>query len=159
MEKKVIFAFFYILLFPFLFFLLSGDITWPEGWIFSIWFIILCFSTILYLYRKDPALLAERYIQPGTGNREHWDRYVVYGIMIGFILWIVIMLLDAKRFIWSPVFPLWLNVLGGAPLAASYFLFFRSIPITRSCPLLSGSRRTESSGWCRPEYIGSSRIP
>jgi hypothetical protein len=61
MEKKVIFAFFYILLFPLLFFLLSGDITWPEGWIFSIWFIVLCFSTILYLYRKDPALLEERY--------------------------------------------------------------------------------------------------
>jgi hypothetical protein len=39
----------------------SGDFTWPEGWIFSIWFIVLCFSTILSLYRKDPALLEERY--------------------------------------------------------------------------------------------------
>jgi protein-S-isoprenylcysteine O-methyltransferase Ste14 len=34
--------------------------------------------------------------------------------------------LDAKRFGWSPVFPLWLNVLGGAGLAGSFFLFFRS---------------------------------
>ena len=86
----------------------------------------LCFSTILYLYRKDPALLAERYQKPGAGNQERWDVYVVYGIVIGFTLWIVIMPLDAKRFGWSPVFPLTLKVLGGAGLAGSCFLFFRS---------------------------------
>ena len=126
MEKKVVFAFLYILVFPALILVLSGDFTWPEGWIFSIWFIVLCFSTILYLYRKDPALLAERYKQPGTGNQENWDKYVVIGLLIGFILWIIIMPLDAKRFGWSPVFPLWLNVLGGAALVGSFFLFFRS---------------------------------
>ena len=126
MEKKIAFAFLYILLFPALILILSGDLFWPEGWIFSIWFILLCFSTILYLYRKDPALLEERYKKPGTGNQEPWDRYVVYGLVIGFTLWIIIMPLDAKRFGWSPTFPLWLNVLGGAGLAGSFFLFFRS---------------------------------
>jgi protein-S-isoprenylcysteine O-methyltransferase Ste14 len=126
MEKKIGFAFLYILLFPTVLLLLSGDSTWPEGWIFSVWFILLCFSTILHLYRKDPALLAERYKQPGSGNQEGWDRYVVYGLVVGFILWIVIMPLDAKRFDWSPIFPLWLKVVGGAGLAGSFFLFFRS---------------------------------
>jgi protein-S-isoprenylcysteine O-methyltransferase Ste14 len=126
MEKKVAFAFLYILIFPALILFLSGDFTWPEGWIFCIWFILLCFSTILYLYKKDPALLAERYQKPGAGNQERWDVYVVYGIVIGFILWIVIMPLDAKRFGWSPVFPLWLKGLGGAGLIGSFFLFFRS---------------------------------
>ena len=126
MEKKVIFAFLYILIFPALLLILSGDLLWPAGWVFCIWFILLCFSTILYLYHKDPALLEERYRQPGSGNQESWDRYVVYGLVIGFTFWIVIMPLDAKRFGWSPVFPLWLNVLGGAGLAGSFFLFFRS---------------------------------
>jgi protein-S-isoprenylcysteine O-methyltransferase Ste14 len=126
MEKKIAFAFLYILVFPALIILLSGDFTWPEGWIFSIWFILLCFSTILYLERKDPALLAERFQKPGAGNQEYWDRYVVYGLVIGFTLWIIIMPLDAKRFGWSPVFPLWLKGLGGAGLAGSFFLFFRS---------------------------------
>ena len=126
MDKKIAFAFLYILLFPAILFVLSGDVTWPEGWIFSIWFIILCYATIMYLYRKNPALLAERYKQPGTGNQETWDRYVVYGLLIGFIIWIVIMPLDAKRFGWSPLFPLWLKVVGGAGLAGSFFLFFRS---------------------------------
>jgi protein-S-isoprenylcysteine O-methyltransferase Ste14 len=126
MEKKVVFAFLYILIFPALILLLSGDLFWPAGWIFTFWFILLCFSTILYLYRKDPALLEERYKKPGTGNQTGWDRYVVYGIMAGFIAWIVIMPLDAKRFGWSAVFPLWLNISGGAMLAGSFVLFFRS---------------------------------
>lgn len=125
-EEETRFAFLCILLFPAILLLLSGDLTWPAGWIFCIWFILLCFSTILYLYRKDPGLLEERYRQPGSGNQALWDKYVVYGIVIGFTFWIVIMPLDAKRFGWSPIFPLWLNVLGGALLAGSFFLFFRS---------------------------------
>lgn len=126
MEKKIVLTFLYILIFPALILSLSGDPSWPAGWIFSIWLTLLCFSTIVYLYRKDPALLAERYQKPGAGNQEGWDRYVVYGLLIGFLVWIVIMPLDAKRFGWSPVFPIWLNVLGGAGLAGSFFLFFRS---------------------------------
>ena len=126
MDKKVIVSFLYILIFPALILILSGDLTWTGGWIFCIWFIVLCFSTILYLYRKNPALLAERYKQPGTGNQENWDRFVVYGLLAGFIIWIVIMPLDAKRFGWSPLFPLWVIAVGVAMLAGSFFLFFRS---------------------------------
>ena len=126
MKKKIILAFLYILLFPALLFVISGDFTWPEGWIFSIWFLGLCYTTILYLYRKDPALLEERYKQPGTGNQEGWDRYVVYGLLVGFILWFFVMPLEVKRFGLSAGFPLWLKFFGGAALAGSFFLFFRS---------------------------------
>jgi protein-S-isoprenylcysteine O-methyltransferase Ste14 len=126
MERKVVFALLYVLIFPVLIFLLAGDFAWIQGWVFTIWFILLCYSTILYLYRKDPALLAERYKKPGEGNQEAWDRYVLYGIMVGFMLWIVIMPLDAKRFGWSPAFPLGLTILGVALLSGSYVLFFRS---------------------------------
>jgi protein-S-isoprenylcysteine O-methyltransferase Ste14 len=126
MEKKIVLTFLYLLIFPALILFLSGDYTWPQGWIFCIWFLLLCYSTILYLHQKDPALLAERYKQPGAGNQERWDRYVVYSLLVGFILWIVIMPLDAKRFGWSPLFPLPLTVLGGAGLVGSFFLFFRS---------------------------------
>lgn len=126
MEKKVVFAFLYIPIFPALLLLLSGDLFWPAGWVFCIWFILLCFSTILYLTRKDPALLEERFRKPGTGSQEGWDRLVVYGLVIGFILWIIVMPLDARRFGWSSGFPLWLNAAGGALLAESFFFFFRS---------------------------------
>jgi protein-S-isoprenylcysteine O-methyltransferase Ste14 len=116
----------YILIFPVLILLLSGDWLWVEGWIFNVWLLALCATTIIYLYRKDPALLAERYRQPGTANQRRWDKYIVYGLVLGFMLWIVIMPLDAKRYGWSPAFPLWLKIIGGIGLLLSSFLFFRS---------------------------------
>lgn len=126
MDKKVIFALLYILIFPALILILAGNLLWPEGLVFGAWFIVLCYATILYLYRRDPALLAERYKMPGEKTQEGWDRYVVYAIGILFLLWIVIMPLDAKRFGWSPVFPFWIKCIGGAMLIGSFFLLFRS---------------------------------
>ncbi|HEX7364790.1 MAG TPA: isoprenylcysteine carboxylmethyltransferase family protein [Dehalococcoidia bacterium] len=116
----------YILIFPVLILLLSGDWLWVEGWIFDVWLIVLCAVTIVYLYLKDPALLAERYKQPGTPGQRGWDRYVVYGLVLGFMLWIVVMPLDAKRYGWSQDFPVWLKIIGGIALVLSSFLIFRS---------------------------------
>src|SRR6185312_893531 len=44
----------------------------------------------------------------------------------GFINWIAIMPLDAKRYGWTTCFPLWLKVLGGIALIFSFFFFYRS---------------------------------
>ncbi|HTY46852.1 MAG TPA: NnrU family protein, partial [Methanomassiliicoccales archaeon] len=126
MDKKVLFALGFVLLFPALVILLSGDLTWIEGWVFSIWFIALSYGAILYLYFKDPALLAERYKQPGEGGQQGWDRYVVYLIGILFTFWIVIMPLDAKRYEWSPDFPIWVEAIGMALLLVSLVLFLRA---------------------------------
>jgi len=123
---KIIFTLIYILIFPAFLLFLSGDWFWMEGWIFSIWFTVLCFTTIIYLYLNDPALLTERYIQPGTGNQKGWDKFVVIGLLIGFIIWIIMMPLDAKKYEWTKYFPLWLKVLGGIGLILSFFFFFRS---------------------------------
>jgi protein-S-isoprenylcysteine O-methyltransferase Ste14 len=126
MEKKLIATFLYILIFPALLFFLAGDWSWREGWVFTTWFLVLCYTVIMYLHRKDPALLAERYRMPGTGNQQPWDMFVVAGIVAGFIIWIAIMPLDAERFGWSPAFPLWLQFIGAVGLAGSFFFFFRS---------------------------------
>jgi protein-S-isoprenylcysteine O-methyltransferase Ste14 len=123
---KIIFTLIYILIFPALLLFLAGDWRWVEGWIFSIWYTALCVTVIFYLYRKDPALLMERYQKPGTGNQQGWDRYVVYGLLIGFIMWIVIMPLDAKRYGLTAYFPLWLKIVGAIGLIFSFFFFYRS---------------------------------
>lgn len=116
----------YLLIFPALLLLLSGDWLWIEGWIFTAWFLILCFSAILYLYRNDPALLAERFKKPGSLNQQSWDRYVVIGLNLGFVVWILVMPLDARRFEWTTGFPAWLQVVGGVALAFSACFLFRS---------------------------------
>jgi protein-S-isoprenylcysteine O-methyltransferase Ste14 len=116
----------YLLAWPALMFLLAGNWRWIEGWIFGGWFVALCSTCILWLYRKDPALLAERYRRPGSGGQKSWDRFVVYGLGLGFLGWIAIMPLDAVRFGWTPRFPVWAEAPGGALLLMSSFLFFRS---------------------------------
>jgi protein-S-isoprenylcysteine O-methyltransferase Ste14 len=123
---KLVFAAVYILIFPVLILLLAGDWRWIEGWIFDLWFIALCAVVIVHLYSYDPALLAERYKKPGSGGQKGWDRYIVYGLVLGFALWIVIMPLDAKRFLWSPGFALGLKIAGGIALLLSSFLFYRA---------------------------------
>lgn len=123
---KILLTFIYLLIFPALILFLSGDWFWTEGWIFGIWFMVMCITVILYLYRNDPALLSERYKKPGDGNQKGWDKYVVIGLMIGFISWIVIMPLDAKRFEWTPYFPFALKIAGGVFLMFSFFFFFKA---------------------------------
>jgi len=123
---RIVFNLIYLLFFPALILFLAKDWFWIEGWIFNVWFIAVCFTTILYLYRKDPALLAERYRKPGTGDEKGWDQYVVYGLMLGFFAWIIIMPLDAKRYGWTSHFPLWLKIFGGMQLIFSFFFLFRS---------------------------------
>ena len=105
---------------------LLGDWFWTEGLIFSVWLLLLCYTTIIYLYRKDPSLLLERYQQPGTVNQKGWDKYVVIGLLVGFVTWIVIMPLDAKRFNWTTYHSLWLQLLGCIFLIFSFFFFLRS---------------------------------
>jgi len=87
--RRLVLTGLYLLLWPGLVLFLSGDWLWLEGWIFGVWFLALCGGTIGWLYCKDPALLAERFRKPGTGGQKGWDRYVVYGLVLGFAARIV----------------------------------------------------------------------
>ncbi|MGE5659642.1 MAG: methyltransferase family protein [Actinomycetota bacterium] len=123
---QILLATAYILIAPLLVLSLSGDWLWVEGWIFSLWLILISGVTIIYLYRKDPDLLKERFKQPGADNQKVWDQYFLYGLQLLFLAWIVIMPIDAKRYEWTTNFPLWLKVLGGVGLLISFFFLYRS---------------------------------
>lgn len=116
----------YIVAWPALLFVVAGDAHWLEAWIFTAWFLTLCATVVAWLYLNDPALLAERYRQPGSGGQKGDDRVVVYAIAVGFASWIVVMPLDARRFGWTPPLPVGVKVAGGGLLLASAFLLFRS---------------------------------
>lgn len=115
-----------ILIFPVVILFLSGNWLWLEGWIFSLWFDAMFLSNMVYLYRNDPALLAERSKAPGSDNQKKWDKYLLTGAYLMALVWFIIMPLDAKRFGWSPYFPVWLKVLGGVALLPSLYLIYRA---------------------------------
>jgi hypothetical protein len=44
----------YIAAWPALVLWISGDWGWVEGWLFAVWFLALCASSIIWLYQRDP---------------------------------------------------------------------------------------------------------
>lgn len=123
---KLIFSIIFLLIYPVLLLFLADDWLWPEGWVYNIWFIVLSTTSLVYLFRKDPALLAERFKISEPKNQKTWDKYFIYLIIIIYTVWFTIMPLDAKRFGWTAEFPLWLKALGGVGLLISFFFLYRS---------------------------------
>ena len=121
---QVIFSFFYLLIFPAILFFMSGDWRWAEGWIFSIIFCSLSYATVIYLYVKDPALLNERFGAPIQKNQKSWDKILLSSFLFGFLVWFAIMPLDAKRFGWSPEFPVWIKIVGILSSISAFILLF-----------------------------------
>ena len=114
------------LFFPAVIMISSGNWLWIEGWLFSLWFDAMVLSTLIYMYRHDPALLAERSKALGSDNQKSWDKYLLSLIYMLAIAWLILMPLDASRFGWSPIFPVWLKVLGGMALLPALYLIFRA---------------------------------
>lgn len=113
------------LFFPALIMLPSWNFRWLEGWLFSLWWDLMILSTLVYMYRYDPALLAERSKPVGKADQKR-DVITLYAGYLISILWLVIMPLDAARLHWSPVFPLWLKLIGGIILLPALYFIFRA---------------------------------
>ncbi len=123
---KLVFAGLYLLLWPTLLLWLAGDWHWLQGWIFNVWFVAMCTSTMAWLYVKNPALLAERYRKPGSGGQSRRDQIVVYLLGVGFMAWIALMPLDARRFHWTPRLPLPVALAGGLLLLVAWLFLMRA---------------------------------
>jgi protein-S-isoprenylcysteine O-methyltransferase Ste14 len=113
------------LFFPALILLLAGRWNWAEGWIFALWMAVMIEFILIYTYWKDPALLAER-TRAGSGNQKPWDKVLMVLILLTAVAWLVVLPLDAGRFSWSPAFPLWLKIPGGALLVPALFFIERA---------------------------------
>ena len=114
------------LFFPAVIMLASGNWRWLEGWLFSLWFDAMVLSTLIYMYRHDPALLAERAKAPGSDNQKPWDKYLLSLVYLLAMAWLILMPLDASRFGWSPAFPVWVKVVGGVLLLPALYLIYRA---------------------------------
>ena len=122
--SKVIGSLFYLLVFPAMLFFLAGDWRWTEGWAYSVIFLLMSYGTLVYLYFHDPALLTERFGSPIQQTQKPWDKVLLTLFFVEFIIWFAIMPLDARRFAWSPPFPLWLRATGALlQIAATYLVF------------------------------------
>jgi len=125
--SKLIGSFFYLLAFPVILLTLGGDWRWPEGWVYSIIFYVMCSANLLYLHFKDPALLKERFGSPVQKEQKPWDKVLLILFFIEFLVCFAIMPLDARRFHWSPEFPLWIRIAGALLLVLAMLMLFEAL--------------------------------
>ena len=94
----------------------AGDWTWPEAWVFLAESLLFSAVIIVWLAGFDPALLQSRMGMRFHADQTRWDRIFMAGAFSGFVLWLVLIPLDARRFAWSHV-PLWAEALGAVLIA------------------------------------------
>jgi protein-S-isoprenylcysteine O-methyltransferase Ste14 len=116
----IIFSVFYIVLYPAALFVIAGDVTWIEGWIFTAIWLVWCYALLIYWIKKDPGLLGERLTSPFQKEQKGeediqqkgWDKPILIILCILAIVWVVGTPLDAKRFALSPEFPILVKIIG-----------------------------------------------
>jgi protein-S-isoprenylcysteine O-methyltransferase Ste14 len=106
-----------------LLFVSAGTLLWPAGWAFLALFFGFALAIILWLARKEPELLAERMSSPMQRGQPLWDKVFVVAVMVLFVVWLILMPLDAVRFGWSEV-PGWLQILGALGVVLSFYIMF-----------------------------------
>ena len=101
------------------FFALAGRWDWPAGWVYV--GLMLAGNTLqsLYLWRKNPGLLARR-ARWGQGTK-NWDIACLAFFGIFYLGLMVVGALDGGRFHWSAM-PAWLLFPGVVLLVFSHFL-------------------------------------
>ena len=103
-------------------FLAAGTLAWPAAWIFLILSFGFGLALTLWLFRYNPSLLKER-MTITKRDQKAWDKVWMPLIGTVFLVWLVLMPLDAIRFHWSQV-PLFLQVLGAIIMFYSFYLSY-----------------------------------
>jgi protein-S-isoprenylcysteine O-methyltransferase Ste14 len=99
----------------------AGTWDWPQAWAFLAENGIASVAVGAWLARHDPALLAARMSRPFHKDQKPWDRTFMVAAMVGFIGWLVLSAVDARRFGWSQM-PVWIEVLGAGLIALCMIL-------------------------------------
>ena len=109
-----------------LLFLAAGTLAWPGAWAYLILMIVLSFTLGIDLARRDPGLLQERMGSPLQRDQPAADKVLLIMLLLFIFAWLVLMGLDAKRFVWSSV-PALVQVLGAFITLWSIWFCYRTM--------------------------------
>ena len=119
-----------------LLFVPAGTTAWFAAWAYLILFFVYGAAITLWLLKKNPGLLEERM---RSRPQKTWDKVFIAVLFVVFLVWLVLMPLDAVRFHWSRM-AAWLQVVGAIVLSCSYYIFYLTF---RENPFLSGVVRVQ----------------
>ena len=98
----------------------GGDFGWWQAWVYSLLIVSAGIGGRIWAERRHPGLLAERQDIEKIQSSKAWDKVLapLMALSVSFPL-VIVAGLD-HRFGWSPVFPVWLNVLGFVLISLGY---------------------------------------
>jgi protein-S-isoprenylcysteine O-methyltransferase Ste14 len=101
-----------LLLIPLILLISGWDLGWWQGWFYSALIIVASIVPRILAEKRHPGLLTERGKMGKGQNVKSWDKVLapLMAVSVTFPLFIVAGL--DHRFGWSPVFPIWLNIIG-----------------------------------------------
>ena len=86
-----------------LMFAAAGTFVWPALWILLASYFLAMTGWVLWLRRRDPALLKERMTGRSKPDAKGWDRTILRVYTAVFTVLLIVAPLDAVRFRWSHV--------------------------------------------------------
>ncbi|MCB0190430.1 MAG: isoprenylcysteine carboxylmethyltransferase family protein [Anaerolineae bacterium] len=100
------------LLIPLVLLICGWDFGWWQAWVFSVVIVVVGIGGRLWAERRHPGLLAERANFDKASDVKPWDKVLAPLMAVSLSFPLVIVAGLDHHFGWSPVFPIWLNILG-----------------------------------------------
>ena len=110
------------LLIPLVLLVCGWDLGWWQAWVYSLLIVAAGVGGRILGERRHPGLTVERQNTKSVQKAKAWDKVLapLMAISISFPL-VIVAGLD-HRYRWSPVIPLWINILGFILVAIGYIL-------------------------------------
>jgi len=111
---------FIYLVIPLILLVCGGDFSWWQAWVFAVLFFVASMGGRILAEKRHPGILVERATSEKTLNAKPWDKVLspLMAISLSFPL-VIVAGLD-HRYWWTPLFPIWLNILGLVLIALGY---------------------------------------
>ena len=146
-----------------LLFVPAGTVQYWQAWVYLGVFLGASFLIMIYLMKKDPALLKRRLSAGPMAEKEKTQKIIMLFASIGFIASLVLPALD-YRFMWSSA-PLFVVIVGDILTALCFyiiFLVYKENPFTSATVEISEGQKVISTGpyaFVRhPMYAGGSLL-
>ena len=105
---------------PLVLFVCGGDVGWWQAWVYALLIVAAGILGRIWAEQRHPGLMAERQNIEKMQSTKAWDKVLAPLMAVSVVFPLVIVAGLDHRYGWSPVFPLWLVVLGFILISFGY---------------------------------------
>jgi protein-S-isoprenylcysteine O-methyltransferase Ste14 len=129
------------LLIPLFLLICGGDLGWWQAWVYALLIVAAGIGGRIWAELRHPGLTAERQNIENIQNAKAWDKVLAPLMAVSISYPMVIVAGLDHRYVWSPEFPPWLNVIGFILISLGYAFaawavaenrFFYSVVVVRT---------------------------